>query len=232
MILPILAAVVVTLQPPAPTVGDRITVQFEGRVALEPSRDYEIVEQRDSRVVVRTFSPKPFALAGTVGEVRFRNLMIPVQSVLKPNDDLKPAPLAPPQAVPYPRAPFVAIAAAAACAVAAWAGVWWAARRRNKLAIAVSLIPADERFRRAVAAAKAQPERWAALADATRSFLAETRPQLGSDLTTTELLPRLSEEERIVREILRQGDLEKFSVDGAEPENFDDVANRALELAS
>lgn len=231
MILPILAAVVVTFQPAAPTVGDRITVQFDGRVALEPSRDYEVVEHRDSRVVVRTFSPKPFALAGRIGDVRFRNLIIPVNTVLEPNDDLKPAPLAPPRPVPYPRAPFIAIAVAAASAIAAWAGVWWLSRRKKPAAV-VPLIPADERFRRAVAAAKAKSERWAALADATRSFLAETRPQLGSDLTTTELLPRLRQEERIVGEILRQGDLEKFSVDGAEPENFDDVAQRALELAS
>jgi hypothetical protein len=227
----ILAAVVVTFQPAAPTVGDRITVQFDGPVRLEKSRQYEIVEQQGGRVVVRTFSPKPFALAGKIGDKTFRNLQIPVKSVLEPDDDLKPAPLRPPQPVPYPRAPFAAIAAAAACAIGAWAGVWWLARRKTP-AIAMPPIPADERFRRAVGAAKAQPERWAALADATRSFLAETRPQLGSDLTTTELLPRLREEERIVREILRQGDLEKFSIDGAEPENFDDVAQRALELAS
>ena len=133
--------------------------------------------------------------------------------------------------MPYAREPFIAIGLAALAAALAWAGVWWAARRKRAVPAAPP-IPADERFRRAVLTAKTQPERWAALADATRVYLAETRPQLGSDLTTTELVPRLRAEERIVREILRQGDLEKFSLRGAEPEDFDDVAKRALELAS
>ena len=228
----LLAAVTMTFQPGTPEVGDRITLEFPAPVVLDASRDYDVVEKSGNRIVVQTFTPKPFALSGTMGTVGFRNLVVPVKSVLKPNDDLKPAPLTPPQPVPYPRRPFLAMAIAAACAIAAWAGVWWLARRQNKPAIVVPLIPADERFRRAVAAAKAKPERWAALADATRSFLAETRPQLGSDLTTTELVPRLREEDRIVREILRQGDLEKFSIEGAEPEDFETVAQRALELAS
>lgn len=231
ILVPLLAAVTMTFQPAAPSVGDRITLEFPAPVVLDVSRDYDVVERSGNRVVVQTFTPKPFALSGTMGTIRFRNLRVPVQSVLKPNDDLKPAPLTPPQPVPYPRNPFIAIAITAVSAIAAWAGVWWLSRRRKPVVI-VPPIPADERFRRAVAAAKAQPERWAALADATRGFLAETRPQLGSDLTTTELLPRLREEERIVREILRQGDLEKFSEEGAEPEDFETVAQRALELAS
>jgi hypothetical protein len=231
MILSLVAAVTMIFEPAAPTVGDPIVLRFEEAVVLAPSRDYEIVEQQGERVVVRTFTPKPLVLSGRVGKTGFRNLAVPVNSVLRPNDNLQPAPLTPPQPVPYPRAPFVAAGIAAACAIAAWAGVWWLARQRKPVPVEPPL-PADERFRRAVAAAKGQPERWAALADATRAFLAETRPQLGPDLTTTELLPRLNAEERIVREILRQGDLEKFSIDGAEAENFDDVAQRALELAS
>jgi hypothetical protein len=231
MILAILAVVTATFQPAAPTVGDRIVITFPAPVVLEASKDYELVEQTGARVVVRTFLPKPFVLHGTMGAVRFQNLIVPVKSVLKPNDDLKPAPLRPPQHVPYPRAPFIAIGIAAALAIAAWAGVWWFSRQR-KVVPAAPPIPVDERFRRAVIAAKAKPERWAALADATRAYLAATRPQYGTDLTTTELVARLREEERIVRAILRQGDLEKFSLSGAEPENFDDVADRALRLAS
>jgi hypothetical protein len=231
ILAPLLAAVTMTFQPGMPEVGDRITLQFPAPVVLDASRDYDVVERSGNRVVVQTFSPKPFAVSGRMGTTGFRNLMVPVKSVLKPNDDLKPAPLTPPQPVPYPRNPFIAIGIAAACAIGAWAGVWWLARRR-KPAVVIPPLPADERFRRAVTAAKTQPERWAALADATRSFLAETRPQLRPDLTTTELLPRLREEERIVTAILRQGDLEKFSVEGAEPEDFDTVAQRALELAS
>jgi hypothetical protein len=231
MILAFLAAVTISFQPPAPTVGDRIVIDFQAPVVLDASKDYEVIEQQGRRAVVRTFVPKPFALSGTMGSVRFRNLVVPVKSVLEPNDDLKPAPLRPPQPVPYPRAPFVAIGIAALCAIAAWAAVWWLVRRSVPVPAAPP-VPIDERFRRAVFAAKTQPERWAALADATRAYLAATRPQYGSDLTTTELVARLREEERIVQAILRQGDLEKFSLSGAEPEDFDAVAERALRLAS
>ena len=226
-----LAAVTATFQPAAPTVGDPVAIRFAAPVTLDASPEYEIVEQTGNRVVVRTFKPRPFMLSGTAGNVRFRNLRVPVQSVLKQNDDLKPAPLAPPQPLPYPRRPFLVIGAAALCAIAAWAAVWRLARRAVDVPV-VPELPVDERFRRAVALAREQEERWAALADATRAYLAATRTSLGSDLTTSELVPRLREDERIVSEILRQGDLEKFSIDGAEPEDFDVVAQRALELAS
>lgn len=231
MILVFLAVLSATFQPARPTVGDRIIINFPAPVTLDASNDYEQIEQQGARVVIRSFLPKPFALSGTVGNIRFQNMVVPITSVLKPNDDLKPAPLRPPQHMPYPRAPFIAIALAAASAIAAWAATWWFSRERT-VAPAVPPIPVDERFRRAVIAAKAERERWAVLADATREYLAATRPQLGSDLTTTELVARLREEERIVREILRQGDLEKFSLAGAEQEDFDVVAGRALELAS
>jgi hypothetical protein len=231
MILVLLAVFSATFQPPRPTVGDRIVINFPAPVVLDASKDYEVVEQKGNRAVIRSFQPAPFALSGTSGNVRFQNLVVPMTSVLTPNDDLKPAPLRPPQPVPYPRAPFVALGVAAAIAVATWAGVWWFSRR-PKAAPVVPAIPVDERFRRAVLAAKTQPERWAALADATRAYLAETRTRLSSDLTTTELVARLREDERIVSAILRQGDLEKFSLSGAEPEDFDEVADRALRLAS
>lgn len=231
MILALLAVVTATFQPAAPTVGDRIVIDFPAAVVLDVSKDYELVEQQGKRVVVRTFQPKPFALSGTMGRVRFQNLVVPVRTVLKPQDDLKPAPLRPPQHVAYPRAPFITISIAALVALIAWIAVWFFSRAR-KTKPAAPPMPVDERFRRAVLAAKAERERWAALADATRAYLAATRPQYGSDLTTTELVARLREEERIVQSILRQGDLEKFSLAGAEPEDFDDVAARALRLAS
>lgn len=227
----ILAVVSATFQPARPTVGDRIVIDFPAAVVLDASKEYEVVEQQGRRVVIRSFQPKPFALSGTMGRVHFQNLVVPMTSVLKQNDDLKPAPLRPPARAPYPRAPFIAIATAAAAAIAAWAAAWWLSRERKAVAEAPQ-IPVDERFRRAVRAAKTHPERWAALADATRAYLAETRTRLSSDLTTTEVLARLREDERIVRAILRQGDLEKFSLAGAEPEDFDDVAERALRLAS
>jgi hypothetical protein len=230
----LLAAVTATFHPPAPKVGDLITIDFAAPVVLEASPDYELVSRERNRVVVRTFSPKPFVLTGTAGNVRFTNLIVPVHSVLKKNDDLAPAPLAPPVAVPYPRAPFLAILIAAVCAALAWTAVWWKGRRR--IVPVVPAIPVDERYRRAVLAlleSPARPRRWAALADATRVYLAATRPHLGSELTTSELLPRLAPSESVVADILRQGDREKFSRSGAaETIDFDTVAAGALLLVA
>ena len=234
MILAVLAVVTATFQPPAPKVGDLITIEFAAPVTLDASPAYEVVSRKGNQVVVRTFVPKPFALSGVTGDVRFRNLQVPVQSVLAPDDQLAPAPLVPPREVPYPRAPFIAIAIAALCAVAAWLAVWLRSKKTAAVASQPALAP-EERFRRAVLALRQDPsqaKRWAKLADETRAYLAATRPQLRSDLTTTELMPRLQENDRIVVDILRQGDREKFSPWGAEPKDFEEVADRALELVA
>jgi hypothetical protein len=232
MILSVLAlAIAATFHPAAPTVGDPIAIHFAGPVTLDASPAYEVVSRHGADVVVRTFDPKPFSLSGTVNGVHFRNLVVPMHSVLKPNDDRKPAPLTPPKPLAYPRLPFVAIAIAALCALGVWLLVWL--RSRERAAVAIPAQPPDERFRRAVAALRAhpfEPLRWATLADETRAFLAATRPGLGSELTTTEILPRLGDDRHLVEEILRQGDLEKFSTFGAEPRDFDAIAARALEL--
>ncbi|MBV8520112.1 MAG: hypothetical protein JO197_22150 [Acidobacteria bacterium] len=232
MILPVLAlAITATFQPAAPTVGDPIAIHFDGPVTLDASPAYEIVSQRGADVVVRTFDPKPFALSGVVRGVHFRNLVVPMHSVLKPNDDRKPAPLAPPRATAYPRLPFVAIAIAALCALGVWLLVW--RRAKQTMAATVPALPPDERFRRAIDALRAhpfEPLRWSRLADETRVFLAATRAGLGRELTTSELLPRLGDERDAVAMILRQGDLEKFSTSGAEERDFDAVAADALAL--
>src|SRR5512140_2993993 len=107
--LTLLLLVTATFHPAQPTVGDPITVQFARPVALDRSLAYEIVSQRGNTAVVRTFEPKPFALSGTTGGVEFRNLVVPVRSVLAPKDSLQPAPLAPPHPLPMPRTPLVAI---------------------------------------------------------------------------------------------------------------------------
>lgn len=226
MIPLVLAIVTVTFSPAKPTVGDPVTVTFAQRVQLDKAADYEIVSQRENVAVVRTFAPKPFALSGVTGDTRFRNLVIPVHSVLKQMDDLKPAPLAPPVAIPQPRLPWIAVALAAFAALLAWALVWW--RTRERVVAAVPQLAPDERFRRAVLALRnsAQPKRWAELATATRAYLADTRPALGAELTSTELVSRWPDE--LVRLILRQGDLEKFSKRGAEAISFDEVADRVL----
>ena len=230
MLLPILALVAVSYQPPAPTVGDPVTVTFAAPVVLERSEGYEVVSARGNQVVIRTFVPEPIVLSGTAGNVRFRNLQIPVKSVLQQGDLLVPAPLVPPREVAYPRRPFVAIAIAALLAVATWLLVWW--RSRKRVEKHVPLVPADVRFRETVLALRddaSRPLRWAALDDATRALLAAMNPNLGAELTTAELLRRT--DDPLLADILRQGDLEKFSPWGALPRDFHDVATRALSLA-
>jgi hypothetical protein len=229
----LLAAVTANIHPSAPKVGDLITIEFAAPVVLDPATDYEVVSRAGNRVVVRTFEPKPFVMNGSVGGVRFANLEVPVTSVLAPNDSMTPAPLAPPVKVPYPRAPFLAIAIAALAAVAIWAAVWWRAKQAAAAVVVRPTVSPEERFRNAVLALRRNrehPRRWAALADETRAFLAATR-HLGSELTTTELVPRLSERDRIAEDVLRNGDIEKFAPRGTPNAEFEDVAERALKLA-
>ena len=56
--------------------------------------------------------------------------MVPIHSVLKPDDKLDPAPLKPPKPEPWPRLPFVAIGVAMLAAIAAWTAVVLLAKRR------------------------------------------------------------------------------------------------------
>jgi len=91
-----------TFRPATPTVGDLVTIDFQQPVMLDPSTAYEVVSRKGNRVVVRTFEPKPIALSGVSGGIRFHNLNVPIRSVLKPKDKLEPAPLRPPRGVPRP----------------------------------------------------------------------------------------------------------------------------------
>lgn len=230
MIPIVLLLVSATFRPAHPTVGDRITVDFQQPVALDRSPQYEIVSQRGTRVVIRTFEPRPLAISGRSGNLLFRNLPIPVYSVLKPHDNLTPAPLKPPIAEPYPRAPFVAIGVTAFVALLGWAAAWMLHWRAVAARAPQPAIPPAERFRAAVVALRDQPSaprRWARLADALRDYLAATT-ELGKDLTTTEVIARGGS--AVIGDILRQGDLEKFSPWGARPGDFAALADRALEL--
>jgi hypothetical protein len=221
--IPILLLVTATFRPPAPTVGDLITIDFQQAVTLDRSSQYEIVSQRGSRVVIRTFAPRPFTISGRVGDVLFQNMVVPVHSVLKPRDNLAPAPLKPPLAEAYPRLPFVIMGIAAFLAVVAWTAVVLLERRAAAARAPQPAIPPAERFRAAVIASRT----WSQLADALREYLAATT-ELGKDLTTSEVLVRTSS--LTIAEILRQGDLEKFSPWGARPGDFAAAVNRALEL--
>src|SRR5437660_4401603 len=84
--LALATALTAVFHPARPTVGDPIVIEFREPVVLDPSPQYEIVSTDGKRVVVRTFSAKPFALSGHAGQVKFRNLVVPVQSVLKAKD--------------------------------------------------------------------------------------------------------------------------------------------------
>jgi hypothetical protein len=229
----ILLLVTATFRPAQPAVGDLITVDFQqAPVVLQASPEYELVSQQGTRVVIRTFKPRPFALSGRAGDVMFRNMTVPVRSVLTQNDPLTPAPLKPPRAEPYERLPFVLIGVAALVA----AGLWYAVMRLSKRVAAAATpmataIPPDERFRRAVELLleRPQPMRWAALADALRAYLAATA-RVSADLTTTEVLRVVHEPE--IATILHAGDIEKFSTQHVDREDFETVARRALELAA
>ena len=224
-----------TFRPATPTVGDLVTIDFQQPVVLDPSTAYEVVSRKGNRVVVRTFEPKPIALSGVSGGIRFHNLNVPIRSVLKPRDKLEPAPLRPPVRVPYPRAPFIAIVIAALVAIVSWVAV--AILAGSPVAGRGSqgaFVDPAEQFRSTIAGLRANPSqrhRWALLADATRVYLASLSPHLGTELTTSQLLPRVDVQHvAVIAQILRQGDLEKFSPWGAPSADFDALSERALDL--
>jgi hypothetical protein len=231
----ILLLISATFHPAQPAVGDLITVQFEkAPVVLNASPEYEVVSQQGARVVIRTFKPRPFALSGRAGDVLFRNMTVPVRSVLTPTDPLTPAPLKPPRAEPYEKLPFVAIALAALAAAVSWFALARLAKRARPASEAMAIqLPPNERFRRAVSSLLdgPRPMRWAALADALRAYLAATSP-ITADLTTTEVLSVVDAARDDIAVILQSGDIEKFSTLTVERDDFETVARRALELAA
>ncbi len=231
MIVPLfLALVTSSIRPPQPAVGDPVTLQFSAPVILDSSTAYEVVSRRGNVFVVRTFQPKPFVVSGHAGSEVVR-VEVPVRSVLKPKDDLKPAPLQPPVSDPAPRRPLVAIGIASLLAGLGWLAVVLLARRRAPVEEIV-IVP-GERYRAAVAKLRSESHgtmRWARLADATRTYLAAIDGRFGNDLTTAEIL-RAVPDPGVLREILRQGDLEKFSPWGPAPADFDVVAGRALQIS-
>ena len=236
-------ALTATFRPAQPTVGDVVTIDFPRPVTIDASSDYEVVSQRGTRAVIRTFLPHAITIRGHAGPESFA-MRMPVRSVLKPLDPLQPAPLAPPRPIPYPRMPFAIIGVVALLAALAWAAVVVLARHRARERIVAPPLAPAERFRRDVAAARS----WAELADAVRTYLAASDPNLSPDLTTAELLSRMRSADVLVRTddasgrdvrsphtiaaILHQGDLEKFSPWGAEPADFHAFVQRALEVAA
>ena len=231
MIVPLFLALVTSIHPPRPAVGDPVTLQFSVPVVLDPSSAYEVVRRQGNSVVVRTFQPRPFVVTGRVGleEVRVE---VPIRSVLKPKDDLKPAPLKPPASDPAPRRPLIAIGIASLLALMGWIGVVLLARRHARAEEPV--IAPVERYRAAITSLRAERRgamRWARLADATRAYLAAVDSRFGSDLTTSEILGQVPDPSAL-RQILHQGDLEKFSPWGPAQIDFDLVADHALQIVA
>src|SRR5947207_1677458 len=126
----LLLSAITTFQPPRPTVGDPITIEFAAPTEVAPSADYEVISRSGKRVVIRTFVPHTITVTGRAADGPV-SVMIPIHSVLKPDDKLEPAPLKPPKAEPWPRMPFVAIGVAALAAIAVWSAVVVMARRRK-----------------------------------------------------------------------------------------------------
>ncbi|HYM59699.1 MAG TPA: hypothetical protein VEZ11_02270 [Thermoanaerobaculia bacterium] len=249
--------------PAVPAVGDPIAIEIKldpgERLAIDPSPHFEIVTQQGGHLSVRTFEPKPFEINGKIvgagGKTRaLEPLHVAVRSVLAPDDKLQAALLVPPRPDAMPLLPLIAIGIAAIAVVAIL--VYLLARRRAPAASdeRSSRTPA-ERYQDAIAALRASraPRRWAALADATRAYLAAVAPELGADLTSRELMaalqglspavqsapvgnesggepPQSIALQATIAEILQQGDLEKFSPWGAMPRDFDALAVRALAI--
>lgn len=214
------------------TVGDPIAIELpKGPVILQRSADYEVLANAGRRIVVRTFQPKPFVVAGSAGGEPFRKT-IDLRSVLQPNDALTPAPLVPPRAEPEPKLPWILVGLAALLALVSWT---WLARRARRARTPVVVETPLTPMQRYVATVErlrhepATPQRWTQLAAALRDYLAATR-ELSPDLTTTELLTLTHD--AVIADVLHLGDLEKFSPWGASGADFDDVARRALELAA
>jgi len=257
MLALLLLTAITTFQPVRPTVGDPITIDFAAPTAVDPSSDYEVVSRSGRQVVIRSFVPHTIAVTGKTADGPV-SVMIPIHSVLKPDDKLEPAPLKPPKAEPWPRLPFIAIGIAALCAIETWTAVVLLARRR-KPKMVVLIVPAELYRSRVLGLRRAAiGMRWAYLADVVRAYLASVRADLGAELTTKELLARVGEGEQVgevageppaeqppgrrrydgrgydardvLGEILHQGDLEKFSPWGPAPADFDDAVNRALEI--
>jgi len=225
-----LLAVTITFRPAEPTVGDLVTVEAPpgtGQLALDPSPQFEEVSRKPNAIVIRSFEPKPLTLSGTAGQEHFSGIVIPIHSVLKKDDAMEPAPLAPPQPIAYPWGPFMAMGATAVAAILAWIGVFALARHIARASAPVPGLTPFERFRSEVAAARGH---WAALADATRHYLASHG--YGAELTTRELLGVLPDDIRAIAvEVLREGDLDKFSPWGSASPDFNAAATRALTLA-
>jgi len=238
----------VTVSPALPTVGDLIHLHFPlengESVRLSASPDYEILSVVGNVATIRAFKPGAFRVAGAIvtpaGIHSFQNLEVRITSVLAPGDSLEPAPLKPPITAAPPAIALPLIACSLVAALIAWTLLVLVSRRRrldeDEEPAAPSLEPAQE-LRQALGEIAALEPRIAAakLAGATRRYLSRIDPSYGRELTSRELL-RVMEHTAarsavdLVADILRQGDLAKFSLWSPDMAIIRDLAGRALEL--
>lgn len=249
LFLLLLVAPQANIRPAAPTVGDPVEIRLAAApgasVRVDPSENLEVVSTRGTVVTVRAFAPGDVPVTGIVheasGDTKFR-VVVHVRSVLEPDDKLQPAPLHPPKDLPANSFPWKMIGGAGAVAAIAWGLLAWAARQRARAASsAARLLGATAEFRSAVLAIRRLPpadENIAALGDATRRFFSRIEGHLGRDLTTSELVSRLATAGvdpgtlEVVREILGEADLAKFSPWGPHHHDSPALAERALKIAA
>lgn len=238
------ASIFFRYEPAAPTVGDSVRIEYtieEGsRIVPDVRPEYEIVSVEGGTLVVRSFRPGNFTVTGSVERdgvsEAFRGPGIEVRSVLGENDNLEPAPVKPPILHPPQQLPRIMIASAAAAALLAWAAVLLLKTRDETLP--APLPGMDDRFLAALETLRRRPfnqEAVAEVAQLTRDFLARRDPALSRELTTTELVARLLEspDARLaapVKDVLREGDLAKFSPWGSRFEGMPALVDRAKEL--
>jgi hypothetical protein len=237
----LLAAVLtVTRTPPAPTIGDVVSLAFPAEVrdiTFDDREGLEIVSCDANRAVLRIFRVGPMGLQGYLTyadgrRVRFHSLEIPVQSVLKAGDSEKPSPLAPPVPLPDDRRPWIAVAWAAGAALLAWTALVLFKRRRPALSVTTS--PGEELLAALEAAARLadRDARLIAAADAVRRFLdgvgaaprALTSGELATVLREHAVAGRAVE---IVEHLLRAADAAKFSPWGAEIDDDRAIVSQA-----
>lgn len=240
----------VQYEPASPTVGDLITITYpepgEGRLSLLPSEQFEVVDVAGAKAVVRSFRPGSIRVVAEIltpgQQTQRHSVEIEVRSVLVENDDLRPAPLVFPKALPRNLTARWAIGLAAAAALAAWVALIVVSKRLARRAgddgdWAVDPAAAwIERLKR-IARLPDEQERWRQLADSTRWLLPRIDSSLGPELTTTEVIDamrarRLDPEVLVlVERILHGGDWAKFSPFGAPKDESANVLSSARQLA-
>lgn len=246
MTLLVVSSAAVAQNGPGPTVGDPITITLdlaEGEhVSLDSAGEVDLIQQEGGRVTVRGFRPGTHVLRFLVtdesGSTRELTSAIEITSVLHEDDDLEPAPLAPPVPLSPNRVAWIANGVAAAAAAAVWLYLLWMPRARRSGTIrttsaADELMQAIERVRRM----SPSDDRFATLSDAARQFLSRVDPRFGRALTTTELIALLGTQlpERLVgevRDVLSEGDYAKFSPWGGRAARFHLVVEEAADLVA